>query len=137
VVAITAVRAALAAQITAVSGVRGDAAVPGQVTPPVVVIRPGRGTFIDYKITTDGCVDLTFEAVLLAATGSDRAGQQVMDAMLSADQPTSIYAAVEHDPTLSGLVAYAFVEHGEGYGLIEWGGVEYLGARLIIKAAAP
>lgn len=135
---ITAVRTALAAQISAqVAGLRAIATVPPQVSPPAAVVRPARDSVIEYKMTFDGAADMFFEVVLLVATGSDRTGQADLDAYLSPTSSSSVYLAVQADPTLGGVVASAEVVRAQGYGYIEWGGVEFLGSTLLVEVMSP
>lgn len=137
-VAIPAVRAALAAQVTAqIPGLRNAPTVPGQISPPMAVVRPARGTVVDYQETFDGGMTIFMEIVILVAMGNDRTGQTNLDGYLQPTGATSVFAAVQKDPTLGGVVADAHVTHAQGYGLIDYAGVEYIGSTLIVEVMAP
>jgi hypothetical protein len=136
---ISGIRAALAGQIAAqIPGLRTVATVPGQISPPTAVVRPARGTFITYGQTMgDNAADLTFDVIVLTASGSDRSGQTELDSYLSPDGPQSIWAAIRTDPSLGGAVSYAYLDRASGYGLMSYGGVEYLAATLSVICGAP
>lgn len=140
-VMISAVRTALAAAIAAGTSIRTASVVPGQVSPPIAVVRPTRGQFAQYQQSMDplaeSALDLTFDIVVIVSAGSDRAGQAALDGYLSTDQPTSVWAAIQNDPTLGGTVSYAYIDRGTAYGLMEYNGVEYLAATLMCIVGAP
>ncbi len=147
-VALSDIRQALADALAAgVAGLRTSAYVPGQVNPPTAIVRPTRGTFASYQQTMDGpggaATDWTFDVVLLVQWGDDRASQAQMDAFLSPDGPASVPAALMANPTLvtstwpDGLVSYAYVDRGTGYGMLSFAGVDYLGATLMVICGAP
>lgn len=132
---LSAVRAALAAAVSNVPGLRADASVPGQVSPPVAVITPARGPFITYTETFEQNVAVyTLEVILLVSYADDRAGQLLLDGYLSATGAASVRAAVAADQTLGHVVDYAVVTSAQDYGLITWGTETYLGARLLVTA---
>jgi hypothetical protein len=129
------VRTALANAVDNVPGLRASASVPGQVSPPIAVVIPARGTFLTYSVTSEqGVADMSFEVVLLVSYADDRAGQLLLDGYLSATGPNSVRAAVAADPTLGKVVDYAIVTDAADYGLITWGTETYLGARLLVTA---
>lgn len=129
------VRAALAAAVDNVPGLRAFASVTGEVSPPAAVVMPARGTFITYSETFEqGVADMSFEVVLLVSYADERSGQLLLDGYLSATGPSSVRAAVAVDPTLGHVVDYCVITDAADYGLMEWGGVQYLGARLLATA---
>ena len=129
------VRAALAAAVDNVPGLRATASVTGDVSPPMAVIIPAPGTFITYDVAFEqGVADMSFEVILLVSYADERAGQLLLDGYLSATGPSSVPAAVAAARPLGGGADYAVVTDAQNYGLIPWGGVEYLGARLLVTA---
>ena len=129
------VRAALAAAVDNVPGLRASPAFTGEINPPVGIVVPARGPFITYTETFEQNVaDYSLEVILLVSYADDRAGQLLLDGYLSATGPNSVRAAVAADQTLGKVVDYAVVTDAQDYGLISWGGVEYLGARLLVTA---
>lgn len=132
------IRNALGAQIGAnAQGLRDATTVPDEINPPVCVVRPSRGKVIDYQETFDGGQHFYFEAVVLAAVGATRAAQTLLDGFLSPTGAASVLQAVQKDPTLGGVVSWAAVTQAQGYGLVQWAGVDYLGSTLIVEVMAP
>lgn len=139
---ITAVREALAAALDGTGGVRASATVPGQVNPPVLLIRPTRGVFVGYQqaMGADGAgaaVDYTMDCVLLVSFADNDASQDQIDAFLSPEGPASLPAALLADPTLRGIASYAYIDRATGYGSMDYAGVTYLGCTLIAIVGAP
>jgi hypothetical protein len=129
-----AVRAALAAQLAAqIPGLRVSASRSAQVNVPAAVVLPAPGTVVSYKETMDGSADLYLRVVVLVGEGDSSSGQDLMDPYLSTTGGQSIYAAVQADPTLGGVVSYADVWEASGYGMIPWGGVDYLGCSFTVR----
>ena len=127
----TAVRQALAAYITTNTGLRATADRFGSISPPMAVILPATGTFITYSDTMDGSCGITLRAVLLVSEASSTQGQDTLDPYLSVTGSQSIYAALQKDPTLGGVVSYAVIREATGYGVMNWAGMDYLAAHLI------
>jgi hypothetical protein len=128
----TQIRAALAAQLNTIAGLRAVASRNAQISPPAAVVMPVTGTFVRYSTTFDGECDLTLRAILLVAEGDSTSGQDLMDAYLATTGPQSVYAAVQADPTLGGVVSWAAVTEATGYGLMNWAGIDYLACHFII-----
>lgn len=129
------VRNALAAAIDNVPGLRATGQMSGEINPPVAVVVPAPGPFISYSETFElNVVDIALEVVLLVSYADERAGQLLLDGYLSATGTSSVRAAITADPTLGGVADYCVLETAADYGLIEWAGVQYLGARLAVTA---
>ena len=129
------VRAALAAAVDNVPGLRATGSMAGEISPPVAVVVPARGPFITYGETMEaGVADYELEVILLVSYADERSGQLLLDGYLSATGPNSVRAAVAADPSLGQVVDYAVVTVAQDYGLIDWAGVQYLGARLLVTA---
>lgn len=127
------VRTALAAAIDNVPGLRALAQMSGQIDPPVAVVVPAPGPFISYSETFElNVADIALEVILLVSYADERAGQLLLDGYLSATGAQSVRAAITADPTLGSVVDYAVLTEASDYGLIEWAGVQYLGARLAV-----
>jgi hypothetical protein len=135
------IRLALANQLatieTAGGNLRTYATVPGSVNPPAAVVKPSRGNFVSYQQTFDGAADLNLDVIVLVATGSDRTGQADLDAYLSTDTASSVWACVQASPTLGGAVSYAYVDRASAYGLMAYNGVEYLACIFTVIVGAP
>jgi hypothetical protein len=128
-----AVRQALASYLTNTIGLRATANRLGQVSPPTAVILPVTGTFIRYSVTFDAETDYMLRAVVLVSEGDSASGQDTLDGYLSVTGTSSVWAAVQADPTLGQQVSYAAVVEASSYGIQNWNGVDYLGASLIVN----
>jgi hypothetical protein len=128
----TAVRAALAAQLNTIAGLRATANRNAQISPPAAVVMPVTGSFIRYSTTFDGECDLMLRAILLVAEGDSTSGQDNIDPYLATTGAQSVYAAIQADPTLGGVVSWAALTEATGYGLINFAGIDYLGCHLIV-----
>ncbi len=126
-----AIRAALAAYITASTGLRATANRFGQASPPCAVIVPQAGRLIAYAQTFDGETNYYLRAILLVSEGDSASGQDLLDGYLSPEGGQSIYAAVQADPTLGHVVSWAAVIEATGYGVMNFNGVDYLACSLI------
>jgi len=132
---LTAVRDALAAYLSAnISGLRSVASRLGDINVPCAVVMPETGLFADYQVSMDGQVDYHLRVIVLASAGDSETGQDVLDGYLATSGSGSVWAAVRADPTLGGVVAYAQVVQATGYGLMNFSGVDYLAASIIVIA---
>ena len=129
---LTAIREALAGQITAYTGLRSMAQARDQVSPPVAVILPGQ-PFVTFGATFDGALTLNLRVLILVgdAAPSEKA-QRSLDAWLGigGGEPASVPDAVTSDPTLAGAVAWAEPMTVSQYGRISYADVPYWGAVL-------
>lgn len=136
---ISAIRSALATQITTVTGMRALAEAKDQISPPVAVILPGQ-PFVVYGQTLDGAFTVNLR-VLIAISDAppDEKVQRALDAYLGQGAgvtASSIAAAIRQDPTLGGVVHFAEVISVGGYNRLEYAGVMYFGARIEIEIGA-
>lgn len=133
-----AVRTALAAAIATIPGLRAAPTVPGQITPPMAVVAPATGTFLDYDQTINGpagVIAATYRMRITLFVSEASAGpdsQVQLDSYLSDTGPASVKIAIETDTALAGVVDYAQVTAAQGYGFLQWGGISYLAAHLLI-----
>lgn len=133
---LTAVRNALAANITAFTGLRADGQARDSASPPVAVIIPGQ-PFINYADTMPPLSAVTVNLVVLLLI-SDAAPlektQRALDAYLGVDSDpaigSSVPEAIEEDPQLGGLTHYVQAVTADNYGRVEYAGVTYFGARI-------
>ena len=132
----TAIRAALATSLqNQVSGLRATANRPLQVNPPMAVIMPSTGSFARYSATFEGEVDYTLRAILLVAPADSTAGEDVLDPYIATSGAQSIWAAVQADPTLGGVVSSAAVTEAASYGIMNFTGIDYLACHFIVSVA--
>jgi len=138
------VRKALAARVRTIEGLRVRDQVPGEVSPPAVVIVPGVGKAppIDYdKAFAGGSHAMNFAVKILVGAAHDLSAQDALDAYLDPDGARSVKAAIEadmaelvHDGDV--VADYAQVRACTHYGFIDWAGVTYLGAEMHCEVLA-
>jgi hypothetical protein len=131
----SAIRAALAAVLGRVTGIRTVPDFQSQVVPPIAVVMPQRRQILKFD-TLGGGVSYLLYAQLLVAFNVDSAGQAALDAFLSTEGASSIDAAVRADPTLGGAADSCNLDMVGGYGPIEWAGQTYLGAQAMFTVMA-
>jgi hypothetical protein len=129
---LAAARAALAAQLTAhlPDGVRVLDALPDQLNPPAVVVRRALTT---YDTTQGGqSNDLALAVVVFLQFASQRSAQVLLDEFVSTTGDRSVYAAVNADPTLGGLVAWAVCTEAGPDEVVQYQDVDYLSATITV-----
>lgn len=131
---LTAIRNALASNITEFTGLRADAQARDQVSPPCCVIIPG-SPVINYASTMDGAVDINLMVLIIISDAAPvDSTQRALDAYLGVDQDpavgSSVPEAIEADNTLGGTVHYIQAVSADSYGRIEYAGITYFGARV-------
>lgn len=142
------IRQALASVLTAaVPNVNVSPYYVQQVNPPQFVIDTL--PLVEEFVTLDGSVDFGLRIVLIASLGEDASGQSLLDGWTASDGAGSVVAAIEANPRLvvnsvpacdycvvTRVGAPGAAGGRAGYGLIEWGGVPYLGTQVLLDIAA-
>jgi hypothetical protein len=133
---ISAIRAALANQISTVTGMRTLPEAKDQISPPVAIVLPGQ-PFVTYGITLDQCFTVRLRVlVVISDAPPNEKVQRALDAYLGAGSgvtSSSIANAIKADPSLGGVVHFAEVLTVGGSNRLEYGGVDYFGARLEVE----
>ena len=129
----SAIRQALAATLaSAIPGLRTTTN-PLQVNPPCAIVMPVTGTFVTYGSTTDGQVDYHQRVIVAASLADSQSGESELDAYIATTGPQSVYAAIQANSTLGGVVSYAAVIEATGYGIMNLSGVDVLAAHFIVE----
>lgn len=111
---ITAIRAALATNLTSITGLRTNATVPDNVNPPYAIISLDT---VDYhKAFANGLNTYNFVATVIVGRASERSAQNTLDAYCSPTGSKSIKQGIELDRTLGGLVYDLTVSGMRNYG---------------------
>jgi len=131
---VKAIRVALATRLSA-TGLTVHATAPGQVNPPTAVIIPNRPAIL-YVQGLGGETTVNLLAVVLTSAADDASGQDLIDDYVSSSGVRSINAAVQADPTLGGVVESASVLQVSTYGLVDWAGLQYMGASFAVEIYA-
>lgn len=99
---------------------------PGQIIAPAAVIAPGDGTLLTYR-TSNFSHDLNLTVTLFVQRGQNRSTDEQLSGFISVTGDQSVYAAVDADSTLGGVVDDARVTLARNWGVFTWGEVSYLG----------
>lgn len=131
-----AIRDGIKATLATIDGLRCYDIIPdSDLVVPAAVVQP---VTISHKETYGrGPVYCLLRVTLFTSAGSDRVGQDTLDALLSAGtgQTTSVIDAIEADPTLGGSVDSSGIDPDSeiDYGKAEVNGVIYWKADVHIK----
>ena len=132
--AFSAIRQALADTLSsAIPGLRAAANRPLQVNPPMVVVMPAQGALATYSVSSDGLVDFSLRAILVVAPGDSTGGEDLLDPYIATTGSQSVWAAVQENQTLGGVVSFAEVTQASGYGLMNMTGVDYLAVTFTVS----
>jgi hypothetical protein len=134
----SAIREALAVRVRTVTTLqyRTHTNVPPKVVTPAAFIAPDNW---DYHQTmgSSGLNHAKFSVTVLAAPfdlSTNERAQLALDAFLDdSGATTSVKAAIEGDLTLNGTVNTLIVTGVRDYGVIEWNGLNYIGAVLDVE----
>jgi len=131
-----AVRAALANQIAAKTGLRVMAEAKDSIQPPVAVILPGQ-PYVTYGATMDGAFTCNLRVLIaISDAAPSEAVQRALDSFLGIGEnitSSSIPEAIMVDPTLGGACHFAEPIAIESYGRLLFNGVTFFGARIGVQ----
>ena len=105
----------------------------GLITPWAAAL-PGPGDFLDYDQTFDGADAFALMLKVVVGAEFSRPAQNQLLAYMDRTGSTSLRAAVYADKTLGGTVADVKVTGWQNYGDVEWAGVVYFGAEMLVTA---
>jgi hypothetical protein len=109
--------------------------VEGQVVPPAMVIIFDD---LDWDLTfARGSDAFTFVISVLLRSADSGGGQRILRTALSTGGVgTKIKDILEQDTTLGGLVSHAVMTGTRRIGVIQYSGLEYIGADIVIEMVA-
>lgn len=126
-----AIREAIAANLSTISGLRTSAFVPDNPNPPVAIVIP-RNIAYDSAFQR-GADELTLDILLIGHRMSERTAQNTLDSYVQSSGSTSVKAAVESDRTLSGAAFDVRVTDLTNYGPVSIGETQYLSATFSVS----
>jgi len=132
---LAAIRQALATALGGIAGLRVSPIFQAQINPPAAIIMPQPQQVLRFD-ALGGADSYLLRIVLLGSYTEDASSQSLMDSYLASSGSSSIAAALAANPTLSGAVDYCNMDSVRGYGLMDWAGQQYLGAQILLTAAA-
>lgn len=128
------VRRGIATTLKDVQGLRAVATVPGDLSVPGALVRPGRIAF--DQAMRRGVDEMEFIVHLVTSRAWDRTGQDLLDDFLAGSGSKSVKAAFESDlgKTLYNTpgVQWAWLSEMTDYGPVEFGETGYFGCDLTI-----
>lgn len=139
---ITVIRTALANQLNTYTGLRAEAEVKDQVSPPMILVVPSIPPIV-YGATMSGggetevTVNLAIMLLLSDAPPTEKV-QRALDSYLGvgSGQEVSIPSAITADPRLGGIVEWCIPVSVTQYGRVEYGLVNYFGGTVTCQIGA-
>lgn len=128
----TRVRQALAARLASIEDLNTYAKAPGTVNTPAAIVNPDDGQFYTY-LTSQTSSDLQLLVLVIVQLGTRSSAEDEIDNYIDEEEPQSIFAAVQADQTLGGVVDSAAVSGAQNHGVITYNGVEYLGCEFVVE----
>lgn len=118
---------ALAGQVADVPGLRQVLSmVPDSLTAPCAIIQPAPGDFLRFRPTFDDVVDYLL-LVTIYVPGADAVnGQKALNPYLAPSGEASVYAAINADGTLGGVVSSASCLFARNYRAEQWDEQRYI-----------
>lgn len=104
------------------------------VNPPCAIVEYPSGQFLTFKESFDDERTVELAITLLVPRGQDRSSSELLDGWLEKTGPASIFAAVQADPTLGGVVQSCAVTVATDYGTTAWSDTtSYLGCQVLVE----
>lgn len=132
---LTAVCNGIAVVLQQIPGLRVSAEYVSQVNPPAAIVIPQPQQSLRFD-TMDGGISYLLRIILLVSYVQDTSSVSAMNAYLATTGPNSVALAIKNNPRLAGTYDYAVLESARGYGLMSWGGQEYLGCQFTVTVMA-
>lgn len=125
---------ALAAAFSGITGLSTYALPPGAIEVPAVVVSMPAGELGDFSPVMDaGAMDLNLVVNVFVQWGDDEEAWSQLLPYLSPSGTHSLFAAVNADPTLGGVVDSALIGQPTNLGPYTWGQLQYLGAEFPVE----
>lgn len=107
---------------------------PDSLNPPTAIVLPSSGDFVSYDVSMDGSDDFELVVKILIGSQDDRTGQAELLGYLARSGSTSLRTVIYADKTLGGTVSDLKVTGARAYGDVEWAGLVFFGAELVVVA---
>jgi hypothetical protein len=127
---------ALASRLNTAGTIRSHAYAVDSPNPPCAIVLPSDGDFVDYDVTFDGQDDFGLVVKLLVGSAWSSAAQAKLLSYLARSGSTSVRAAIYGDRTLGSTVSDLKVTGARSYGDVEYAGVVFYGAELLVTVYA-
>lgn len=127
---VRAVREALKTTIDAIPGLNAYSRFPGPMKVPAAVVMRRETR---YDPATDIGADISLGVRLYMSIGNPTGAQDGLDEYLAPSGAKSLKVAIEANPTLNGTVDFLKIATAEAEGVVEYNGVNYISADLIVE----
>lgn len=124
---------ALAAAFSGIDGLSSYANPPGVIEVPALVVSLPSGNLADYSVVMGDAGDLDLVINIFVQWGDDESAWDQLVPFVSQSGPYSLFAAVNADPTLGGVVDSALIGQPTNAGPYTWGAIKYLGAEMPVE----
>lgn len=124
---------ALAAAFGSIPGLSTYAKPPGSIEAPALVVSKPSGEFADYSVFMGDGGDLDLVINVFVQWGDDDAAWDELRTFVAQSGAYSLFAAVNADPTLGGVVDSALVGQPTNFGPYTYGDLRYLGAEMPVE----
>jgi F0F1-type ATP synthase gamma subunit len=131
--AISDLRAGLAANLSTIKGLRVVETLPDLVNPPMAMIAIDKVAYNQQNARSMS--EYTFKVLVVLGRVSERVAQTTMDVLL-APGAGSIKYAVESDRTLGGFAYEVFVAETSAIGAMSANGIDYYSAEFSVQVFA-
>jgi hypothetical protein len=128
--AISDLRSGIAKNLATIPGLRTNALVPDNPTPPIAVVEPLVVNF--DKTMGRGLDEYQFKVTVIVGRVSERNGQNTLDAYCSGSGTYSVKSAIESDRTLGGKANDLRVTGLTSYGSLTIGDSTFLAAEFAV-----
>jgi hypothetical protein len=129
-------RAAVKARLDNITGLNAYATAPGTPNLPAAIVLPGSPPIVYDEVMSRGADRYNFDVLVLVNASATQLAQDKLDAYLAGTGDTSIKTVIEADERLGGEADWTRVVAVTQYGDVEYGGNQYLGARLAVEVSA-
>lgn len=131
---ISALRAGIKANVSAISGLRVSDTIPDQPNPPQAILSLDT---VEYdKAMHRGASLYSFTLMVMVGRQSERSAQAKLDSFAQATGSSSIKLAVESDRTLGGAAFDCICPSLTSYGVVTIGDVNYMSGEFQILVYA-
>jgi hypothetical protein len=124
------VRVALAGTVANLPGLlQVHVTVPDKISPPCAIIQPAPGDFLRFRPTFDDVVDylMLVSIYVPGAVGVVADSQELLDLYLAPSGTHSVYAVINADSTLGGLVSSVTCNYARNYRAEMWDEARHIG----------
>jgi hypothetical protein len=130
----TAIRQGLATRLDTITGVKAYAYEPDMPVTPALIVATYDA---DYDLVMGAGTTYEFSIYILVNRSFDRSAQEAIDGYLQPAGSTSIAVAIDGDPTLGGIVAFAAVRNvSSSLVAMDFAGVTYAAATCRIEVVS-